>query len=427
MSRYSKTVIFIFLLFLYGCSTTTPKQPQVVMSGKRVFKDEDTLIIRALEYERLRKYDDAIKCYDELYKKSGKKEYLLEESKLSFLVHNDENTYNLLKEGIRKYPDELSFKRLLTGYYMKRKEYKKAEKVALELVAKDRIHQHLEILADIYLREKEYKLALKYFQSAFKESKSESVLLSMVDLLYRFLDRKKDAISYLETYIRMNNASKEIYYTLIRIYGQQKDIDGLISTYKKLYKRFGDDEYAKKAIELMMYKKDVNGAIDFLKKSGYNKKLLLDIYIKEKRYKDAYEVALSLYKETGKIDYLGRAAIFEYESNKDRLNKKIFDSILKKFETVVEKYQLPLYLNYYGYLLIDHNLDIEKGIKLVKMALQKEPESPFYLDSLAWGYYKLGKCVKALEVMEKFIKETNEPEIIMHYDKIKECVKRENR
>ena len=426
MSRYSKTVIVLFLIFFYGCSTKEPQKPQVVI-GKKAFEKEDMLIIQALEYERLKEYDNAIKTYDLLYKNSDKLEYLIEEAKLSFLVHNDKNTYNLLKEALKKYPNEPSFKRLLIGYYIKQKEYKKAEKLALELVKEDRNSKHLQILADIYLREKEYKLALKYFQSAFKESKSESILLNMVDLLYRFLDRKKDAISYLETYIRMNDASREIYYTLIRIYGQQKDIDGLISTYKKLYEKFGDDEYAKKAIELMMYKKDVNGAIDFLKKSGYNKELLLDIYTREKRYEDAYKVALSLYEESGKIDYLGRAAIFEYEANKDKLNKKVLKSISQKFEKVIEKLQLPLYLNYYGYLLIDHDLDIKKGIKLVKMALQKEPKSPFYLDSLAWGYYKLGKCLDALEVMEKFIKETNEPEVVMHYNKIKECVKRENR
>ncbi len=425
MSRYSKIIIPVILVLFYGCGV---KQPEMkVKTGKKAFANEDELIIQALEFERLKKYKDAIKTYDILYKKSKKPEYLKEEAKLSFLAFSDDNTYKIISEGLKKDPKSVFFKRLLIGYYLNKKEYKKAEKVALELIEIDKSARNLQILGNIYLKQKSYNLALKYFQSAFKLNNSEDMLLNMVDLLYRFLNRKKDAISYLETYIRLNNASENTYFALLKIYGQSRDINGLVSVYKRLYKKFKKDEYAKKVIDLLMYKNDKKSAINFLKNSGYNKELLLDLYTREKDYKNAYLTAEQLYNESGNIDYLGKMAIFEYESNKDKLNSKILDSISQKFEKVVEKLQLPIYLNYYGYLLIDYDLDIKKGIKLVKMALDKEPKSPFYLDSLAWGYYKLGKCDKAMKVMEKFIKETNEPEVVMHYKKIKKCLQqREN-
>ncbi len=52
------------------------------------------------------------------------------------------------------------------------------------------------------------------------------------------------------------------------------------------------------------------------------------------------------------------------------------------------------------------------------------PESEEYIDSLAWGYYKLGKCKEAWEII-KYIK-LNDQEINMHKEKIKKCLKGEN-
>ena len=190
-----------------------------------------------------------------------------------------------------------------------------------------------------------------------------------------------------------------------------------------MYYKYKMDKYAKKVIELLMYKRDTNGAISFLEKSDYNPKMLMDIYTSKKDFKNAYKIAKRLYKQTNNSDYLGKMAIYEYEANKNKINNKILASISKKFELALKDVQNPLYLNYYGYLLIDNNLNVKKGIKLVKLALEKEPESIFYLDSLAWGYYKLNKCKRALIIMKKFINENKEPEVAMHYKKILKCTK----
>ncbi len=152
--------------------------------------------------------------------------------------------------------------------------------------------------------------------------------------------------------------------------------------------------------------------------------MLLDIYVSSSDFKDAYIVAKRLYEKTSKINYLGRMAIYEYEINKSKLNATTLQSVSKKFEKVVLKLHDPLYLNYYGYLLIDHDIDVKKGIGLVQEALLKEPNSPFYLDSLAWGYYKLGRCEEAKEIMDKLIKVSKEQELIDHSEQINKCVKK---
>ncbi len=419
MSRHSAFIIFFVIFIFAGCSVKSP----IMQNSKKSFKNEDIMIITALEAQRIGKYKESQKLFQTLYDKSKKPEYLVQVAKVSFMAHKYKETLNILKNAVKKYPNRKDIKRLLVGIYMKTKRYKLAEGVLLKLLKDDKNPETLSNLGDIYILEKSYDLALKYYESAFKMDNSPRTLLNMANLLYKYLDRKQEAISYLETYIRLENASEKVYFSLIRIYGEEKNIDGLISTYKKLYRKFKRDEYGKKIIELLMYKRDRRGAVKFLEKSGYNPKMLMDIYASMKDFKDAYKIAKRLYVQTGDIDNLGKMAIYEYEANRNHLNRQILHNISKKFESVLKDRQDPLYLNYYGYLLIDHNINVKKGIRLVKLALKMEPESVFYLDSLAWGYFRLDKCKKALEIMKNFIKENDEPEVMMHYRKILKCVK----
>jgi tetratricopeptide (TPR) repeat protein len=154
---------------------------------------------------------------------------------------------------------------------------------------------------------------------------------------------------------------------------------------------------------------------------GVDDGLLLQLYLSAKNYKKAYLLANLLYKETGEIDYLGQSAIFEYDNHHNKNNRKMQKQVIKKLEKVVKSEENPLYLNYLGYLLIDHNIDIKGGMKYIKRALKLEPNSAFYLDSLAWGYYKLGAYKKAYHIIKKAtkLKDGDNKEVLEHFKKIK--------
>ncbi|MDA7848248.1 hypothetical protein N8972_02035 [Sulfurospirillum sp.] len=404
---------------MVGCSTSQPNTNQV---GQKSFENEDYMILAALEQQKSGNHKSAIDIYRALYQKSGKLNYLIEATKISFLSKDVNLTEELLQEALSKSPMNSELRRIEIGFLVQEKRNLQAQKKILELLEDDKSVRNLKIAGSIYLQSKSYELALKYFESAYRVNSDENSLLHIVDIQYNYLDKKDSAIALLETHIRMQTCEVNSCFKLIEIYGKEKNVNGVISTYKKLYKRFKNDEYAKKVVELLLYIKDKNGAIEFLNKSGYNQEMLLDIYVSSRDYKGALIVAERLYDKTSKIDYLGRMAIYEYESNKNKLNKKILKSVSNKFETVVLKLHDPLYLNYYGYLLIDHDIDIKKGIGLVQEALLKEPNSPFYLDSLAWGYYKQGRCEEAKVIMDKLIKVSKEKELLDHSVKINRCV-----
>lgn len=426
MSRYLfLEIIFISVLFV-GCTTSQPKKVELYDNIKPSLNEEDFLSLQALMYQ----YNDenrtkALEVYKKLYKEHGKLPFLKEAIKLSFQANDTKSRDNLLKDGIKKFPNDDDIMRLEVSRLLQNSEYKKAQKQMKKLLKKDKSTKNILILGTIYSLQKKYYLALREYKKAYKKDYSEKALLKLTSLLSENLKRKKQAISYLETHIRLREASEEVYQRLLMMYGKSYSIKGLISTYKLMYKKFQNSEYAHKVIDLYLYDKNTKGAIRFLEESGYEPLLLMDFYAQEQNFMKAYKVAERLYKQYDNIDYLGRMAIYEYEAHQKKLTKKALNSISKKFEEVIEKMQKPLYLNYYGYLLIDHNVDIPKGIKYVKMALEKEPDSFYYVDSLAWGYYKQKKCKEALVEMDKIIKKTDEQEIKEHYELILKCVKKQ--
>lgn len=82
---------------------------------------------------------------------------------------------------------------------------------------------------------------------------------------------------------------------------------------------------------------------------------------------------------------------------------KIFEKLLPLPENVFPEKMLAL--NYYGYTLIDLNrsmFEVQKGFMLVSAALKMDKSgtpSDAFLDSKAWGLYRLGRFQEAYDVM----------------------------
>lgn len=69
--------------------------------------------------------------------------------------------------------------------------------------------------------------------------------------------------------------------------------------------------------------------------------------------------------------------------------------------------QRPEVLNFLGYGWINRGLHVEQGMDLIRQALNITPKSGAIIDSLGWGYYKLGKYDQALSFIEQAV--TMEP------------------
>jgi tetratricopeptide (TPR) repeat protein len=134
-----------------------------------------------------------------------------------------------------------------------------------------------------------------------------------------------------------------------------------------------------------------------------------------------------MYKKSNDPKWLAEKAIltFEIAHSFDAVDKRVINRVCELFDKALkEGANTPTYYNYYGYTLIENNIQLQKGLELVKKALLKEPDNVFYLDSLAWGYYKLKDCKKAKEIMLK-IRKLNpkdlEEDILEHEKTINSC------
>lgn len=162
-----------------------------------------------------------------------------------------------------------------------------------------------------------------------------------------------------------------------------------------------------------------------MQENKIDKELLLQLYIQEKDYKKATSIAKELYEETKNVMFLAQSAIFEYESSEDKNNKKMLDSVVSKLKEVVKTDKDAMSLNYLGYLLIDHDIDIKQGMKYIEEVLKIDPNSAYYLDSLAWGYYKLKNCKEALKIMKRVqkLEGGDNEEVLKHIEMIEKCNK----
>jgi len=72
-------------------------------------------------------------------------------------------------------------------------------------------------------------------------------------------------------------------------------------------------------------------------------------------------------------------------------------------------------LNFLGYLFADHNVKLDQAVPLIQKALDLDPDNPYYIDSLGWAYYRMGKLEEARGELERAIRlGAEESEVLEH-------------
>lgn len=418
-------VIAGFVVFFSGCFGA---KPAVEVKGyEKVFENEDIYILHALYLEEAQNHNGASNLFYTLYEETTKKEYLYRSLKNDLAANENERVIQRVDEISENKIDDFELTRLKIIALIKEEKLLEAKELAVKLVELSNDVDDYLLTSEIFIKLKKYNTAMKYLESAYVKDYNENILEKMSIILYVNLERKKDAIAQLETHSRIHGCSKAICSRLIGFYSNDNNIEGLLSTYLRLYKIDSNKNIAQKIVQIYGYKKNYPKMIEFLQESQIDNELLLQLYIQTKNYKKAVLVTKQLYEDSGDLIFLGQNAIFEYESSRDKNDKAMHKSVIAKLEKVVKAKKDSMFLNYLGYLLIDHDIDVKKGIEYVKEALKIEPKAAYYLDSLAWGYFKLNECEKAAKIMKEIenMGESSNEEIAEHIKAIDECIKKQ--
>jgi len=436
VSSYKSILVLLFLfLFITGCEKVNSPQPYSENLIKKKFKykafeHEDKYVMFALEFDRQGQKDEARELYKRLYEKTLNDEYLLEYIKISFALKDYNDVLSIVDSSIKNIENKkIQIKKVYILSLMQSANLDKALEETKELLKLEELDKNYDLLGNIYIQKEQYEKAKKLYETLYKKDLDSKYLLSLVNVMYIYLDEKKEAINLLESHTQMNGCEEQVCSRLLTFYQEEKNIDGIIrvleNTYKKA-KNLENNLSLDRVYKLLMYyleKKDINEAIKFLEESNADNEKLLTLYRSSNNYKKAYDLANKLYKESSSIDYLAQIAIIEFEMAKNK--RDVLKDVIKKFEDVLIILDNHVYQNYLGYILIDFDIDINRGIALVKKALEKAPHNLAYIDSLAWGQYKLKDCKNAYKNMKKVVDSAglNDEEIKLHWEKIKECSK----
>lgn len=132
-----------------------------------------------------------------------------------------------------------------------------------------------------------------------------------------------------------------------------------------------------------------------------------------KQYDAAYQIlAQELEKLPNHPDLLYATGMLA-----DQLGKhEIFEQLMRKVIQLRPDHAQAY--NALGYSLLDRNERINEGMELVEKASQLAPGDVAIIDSVGWGYYRLGDLSRSLEFLRRAYAANPDPEIAAHLGEV---------
>jgi tetratricopeptide (TPR) repeat protein len=234
---------------------------------------------------------------------------------------------------------------------------------------------------------------------------------------------------------------------LANVYHEQNKTDLAVATYQKMIDLGGDMALAGYQGEVeayhdaMQYDKAVEvarKAVDLSPKDHGPKLVLAEALVDDGKAEDALTLAKGLI-DNSKEDRRTWLEISEIEKrmhhwkeSEDALNKagtltteksdqtyllflrgalaereKHFDTAEQFFRQSLDQDPSPelkaTTLNYLGYMFADKGIKLPEALKLIKQAVDLDPNNGAYLDSLGWAYFKLGQYEQAEDNLRKAV------------------------
>lgn len=407
--------IFLLLitLLLLGCTTSTPKPAD----------KQDLYTLMVLDSESRGDFVQASSYYQKLYETTKDTKYQNQEIESLLKAREFDKVIEITTKRLEA-KEVRETRRYQAIAFTGKREFDTALASAHKLVEKNENAEDFVLIGDLYYLKNNYPKSVKYYKKAYAVEPDEPTVDKLATLLIDQLNDEKEALAYYESHIVQFGCSEYLCQRVANIYASKSNIRGVISSYKRIYAQREDKIVGQKLVELFLLQKDYVQLARWLEETRYNDQVLLEVYRHQKEYQKASVVALRLYEEKGAIEHLALHAMLLYEAG-NRDDKQLVLQTVKLLERVVAQSEYHVHLNYLGYLLIDHGVDVNRGVELVKKALIKDPENPYYSDSLAWGYYMQGVYADAYKLI-KFAKEKigDDETLNEHYKIIKKAYER---
>ncbi|HHD74437.1 MAG TPA: hypothetical protein ENL00_01245 [Nitratifractor sp.] len=385
---------------------------------------EDAMIVEGIVYGQKSQQKAAAK-WKKLFEQTNDENYLMEYFYASLKYKKIKDVIGELKEILAKKKSKDLYE-LLASLYTKEGDTKGLLALVESMSLKDIASMYE--LAYLYAIEGDDAKALELYREIYKKDKSWDSLKGILSTLARS-KKLKEAKETLWSELHKNSKlPQEAYGVLLGLVEQRVEPHKAMFALKELYKLTKKPEYVKSMISIYIFTKEYDKLVELLEKSGYDNKLLYELYLSNGESEKAFKLIYGNYLETKDPKWFAEEAVltFDLAEQYNAVDKRVINRVSQLFEKAFKAgVSSAEYFNYYGYTLIDAGVKVKRGVEFVKRALKLEPKNIFYLDSLAWGYYKLKQCKEAKELVAKIIKLNKsslmEEEIKEHIQKIQTC------
>lgn len=317
--------------------------------------------------------------------------------------------------------EDLIINKILADVYAQNGELERASAALERLYKQEPSNEIAEVLGNVYMLRTLPHKAQPLFQAIYDSTHHTEILKK---LLLAFIAQKQEqkALGLLSQHLLSFGCEERFCEEAIGIYADLRGLEFAKEVFEKIYTKNPTIPNAMNLMRVLIALKQFQEAQGIAQAFPFDQGLLLDLYVMQGDYHKAQKEAKHIYAQSQNPKFLALEAIYEF-SAQEQPTRKLAESVAKKLNDAItlrqaqareeDQQQTPqdaFFYNFYGYLLIDYELNIKRGVEYVKKALAIEPYAIAYIDSLAWGYYKLGDCENALKAFAQIPKDQVERE-----------------
>ena len=310
---------------------------------------------------------------------------------------------------------------VLEAQLLQRTEPKKSAALLKSFLETHDDNRELRLLyARMLLEQKQYVAARDEFSRLLQQrpgSPDLAFAIALISLQLGELDRAEKELRQALASKEKNKDDDTLHYFLGQLGEAKKDEAAALQHYRQIK----SGEYAYPARLREAYLLDKSGKPDEARKTlklavatndGQRVQLLLieSQFLRDaKQYAESFKIlAQGLEKFPDQPELLYQSALIA-----DKLNKpEIFEQLIRKL-IQVEPDNAHSY-NALGYSWLERNVRIQEAMELVEKAYKLAPDDAAIIDSMGWGYYRLGQYGKSVEFLLRAYQANPDPEIAAH-------------
>lgn len=268
-----------------------------------------------------------------------------------------------------------------------------------------RNHQAITRLVQLLVRKKSFDEALDLLERLKENDPSNLDIALQTTLVHVEQKNYAEAIQSLMPVVEAKNDDVRLHIYLATLYEENSEFERAIETYHRVLSRHPEEYDAHIRLGYLYFYR-LKNIDDALIQGNYAKRIdpqRVEAYLftglvlhDAKRYDDAVAVFTEAIEKKPLLPDLH----FHLGATFDKLNR--FDEMVRHMKKTIDlDASHANALNYLGYTYADKGIELDQAITLINRALAVRPNDGYFIDSLAWAYYKQGRLKDAIELLEK--------------------------